>query len=567
MSETTRVCGAIGASGLSAQSRARVARMAEGAGLSAPDAAVDEDGVLVFATSAMVPRPDPTGRAWMFNTAGAPSPTVSSTALNWPQAARDADVAGLVCADEGTVTLHSSISGVQPLYVEFAGETVFFATALNLLLDSAEAALRPDWSGWAHIIGLGAPLGGRTTVEGVRRLGPMAHLSCTAGQRPQLSTHRWEWEQILPEEGLHPGRLTSEVIEALREQVAGIRQGPAQPMLSGGRDSRMLAGLAQQASDEGAGPLTAWTTSSDTGTTLEELTAARIAAELGLQQRIVAGRHDQFGQDFLDYARVTGFQASFHVWLMPVARELARQRGTILDGLGGGVFLGGGFPDDPDLLAQDPSPAQLLQARFSRLSRYLQVGEELLAPGVGRALTERSREDFDAVAAPLAKHPNGATLTAYLTRTLPGISMAPAAVLGGSLPTAVPIMSDAVVSHALRVSPAAKRDGAWYSDLMRTVRPQFAEIPTAADLTTVRQHGRRGASFEAARWYRELIIGSPVAELLGEELHTGGIEVWQQQLGRTRPQHLIRGLALLALWLQEYGADMSHADLSPLRGR
>lgn len=567
----------------------RVRRMARAAGLDPDGGAgtlvVERPGLLLIGSSALLPRPEARGEAWMFSTA-TPDPAVLgaerpggadpvSGAPDWERAARDADVAGVVRADDGTLTLHTGISGVQPVYVESGEEAVHFAAELNLLVETAPRRLTPDWTGWAQIIGIGAPLAGRTTVEGIARLGPMEGMRLAPGGAPRRIRAEWPWEQIAPEPGLDPRTLTGEVLDALREQLSGLRARPAQPMLSGGRDSRLLTGLAQElelGEEHGRpgepgdpGRLTAWTTSSDTGTTLEELTAARIAAGRGLDHRIVTGRHDEFARDFADYARVTGFQASFHVWLMPVARELAQVPGTILDGLGGGVFLGGGFPDDPAVLEADPGPEQLVDARFSRLARYLQVADELLAPGVGSTLAARGREDFAAVAAPLAEHPQGATLTAYLTRTLPGISMAPAAVLGGSRPTAMPIMAHPVVSQALRVEPAAKRDGLWYPDLLRQVGPDLAEIPTAAELTTVRQHVRRGASLEVAAWYRELVLDSPAAALLGEKLRDGDAELWRRQLTRTRAQHLIRGLALLALWLRTYEDRLTETDPTALQ--
>ncbi|OSM42009.1 hypothetical protein [Nesterenkonia sp. PF2B19] len=142
--------------------------------------------------------------------------------------------------------------------------------------------------------------------------------------------------------------------------------------------------------------------------------------------------------------------------------------------------------------------------------------------------------------------------------------MAPAAVLGGSRPTAVPIMAHPVVSQALRLTHASKRDGRWYPDLLRRIRPELAEIPTAADLTTVRQHGRRGASLEAAQWYRGLVMDSPAASLVGEKLRTGDAELWRRQLTRTRAQHLIRGLALLALWLRRHEDRLTETDPAAL---
>lgn len=580
--EPTLVCGVLGAR-LNDAARDRSHRMARAGQLPGPPQVEALGGArvqaLVYGTSALIERAEVTGRAWMFSpaTPSAAGPerddlcatlhtaVQSAPAPTWRTAARDDDVAGLLLDEQdGSALLHSSISGIQPLYVELTDDAVFFSTDLNLLISTAPEALEPDWSAWAQIIGLGAPLAGRTTVKGMSRLGPMQYISIAAGQRPELKTADWEWQNITPEPGLGPHDLSAEIIRALSDQISSLPSSPPQPMLSGGRDSRLLAGLARQHHPDEH--LTAWTTSSDTGTTLEELTAARIAHHLDLDQRIVIGRHDRFTRDFLDYARVTGFQSSFHVWLIPIAAELAGQDGTILDGLGGGVFLGGGFPDDADLLASNPTPQQILDGRFARLSRYLGVADELLAPGCADALTSHSRRDFDVVAEPFAEHPNGSTLTAYLTRTLPGISMAPSAVLGGSRPTAVPIMSHRVVSAALRVPPEAKRDGAWYPDLLATVDPALAEIPTAADLTTHRQHIRRGASWQAAQWYRTVITTSPVAQLLGEKLLNAETEDWQRQLTRTRAQHLIRGLALLALWLREFDGVLTTTDPSPLRG-
>ncbi|GAB3194120.1 asparagine synthase-related protein [Nesterenkonia suensis] len=573
MTETTRVCGMLGSGDPD-----RVRRMARAAGLAcegeAAAAVVVESGAaLIVGSSALRARPDAAGDAWMFSTATPVADVLGGSPRDWESAARDADVAGIVLEDTGAMVLHSSISGVQPVYVEERAGAVYFATQLNLLVDTAEGPLVPDWTGWAQIIGIGAPLAGRTTVQTIRRLAPMEQVRLEPGREPQRHRASWPWEHVTPELGMAPEELTGDVLDALREQLRGAASGgaagadagggPLQPMLSGGRDSRLLAGLACENDDVEA--LTAWTTSSDTGTTLEELTAARIAHRLGIRQRIVPGRHDAFPQDFKDYAEITGHQASFHVWLMPVARELARQPGTVLDGLGGGVFLGGGFPDSPEALEPGTSAQAVLAARFTRLARYVEVADELLAPGVAESLTAAGREDFTTVAEPLVDHPQGATLTAYLTRTLPGISMAPAAVLGGSRPTAVPIMSHQVVSQALRVEHEAKRDGVWYPDLLRRVRPELAQIPTAADLTTVRQHVRRGASLEAAAWYRGLVLDSPAAALLAPKLREGDVEVWRRQLLRTRGQHLIRGLALLALWLERHQDRLTETDPTPLR--
>ncbi|MGO2859782.1 MAG: asparagine synthase-related protein [Brevibacterium sp.] len=366
-----------------------------------------------------------------------------------------------------------------------------------------------------------------------------------------------------PEPGLKPEALTDEVIGRLGDQLRSV-DGPANAMLSGGRDSRLLTAVAMNQRGtigDGVDDITAWTTSSDIGTSMEELVAAKVAARLGVRQHIVAPRNDDFARDVSDYARTVEYMASFHIWLMPVARRLVVSPGTIIDGLGGGVFLGGGFPDDLDLTATSASNAEIVESRFSRLSRYLDAADEILAPGLGDDLRERAWADFAPVAADFADHPNGATLTAYLTRTLPGISLAPSKVLGSAGPVAMPIVSEPVVTTALRVEHSAKLDGCWYPDLLARADSRLTGMATAAELSKRRQHVRRGASREAAEWYRDLILGGPAAGIVSDQMRNADIRHWQGQLAKTKPQHLLRGLAMLTLWLKEFEPRITSPQL------
>lgn len=478
-------------------------------------------------------------------------------------------------SETGEQTLTASDDAVAPVFVDVrapeqhsqsqSSERTVTGTASSLaeLISDEAGPLAPDWDAWAQILALGAPLAGRTPFAGFRRLQPGQ--SAVRHQRAwTVRDEPWSWAEVLPDPQLNIDDLTGPVIEAMRSQISAAGQGPAgqackplQPMLSGGRDSRMLTALAaQQSAPE---QITAWTTSSDTGTSMEELVAARTAGILGVNHRIVPAHHHRFAQDVQDYARTVDYMASFHIWLMPVARELAHQQGTILDGLGGGVFLGGGFPDHPSLAETTPSEDQILDSRFRRLAHYLEAADEVLAPAAAQELEDRARADFDAVARPYAKHPNGTTLTAYLTRTLPGISLAPAKVLSGALPTLTPITTTEVVTQALRLAPEHKHDGAWYPHLLKSADARLTDLPTAADLTGRRQHTRRGASAAAAQWYRDLLLGGPVEPLLAESLRTAEIPHWSALLSKTKPQHLIRGLAMLALWLREYRPQLAEA--------
>lgn len=462
--------------------------------------------------------------------------------------------------------LHPSHSAAQPVYVHQVGGSVYYSSRLRWLAETA-GRLAPDWSAWAEIISLGAPILGRTTFVGIRRLQPGEYIRVSAEGRPELTSTPWAWVDHVPDPKLSVQEATSATLDAIRHEIAPhlsvdtAAEGFVNPMLSGGRDSRLLTALALRDSPTPE-RVTTWTTSSDTGTALEELIAARTAELLGVRQRIVSPWVSSFERDFRDYADYVDYQASFHVWLIPPARELETARGAVLDGIGGGVFLGGGFPDpaDTDTLNEE----QLIDARFYGRAHYLYRGSDVLAAGVTEAVTLRSRSDFDPMAREYVDHPNGHTLTAYLARTLPGISPAPARVLGAKRTAVMPILSDGAVGITLQLPHAKKADGAWYPLLLQAADARLADLPTAADLTKPRRHLRRTASREAARYFSQTLLSSPVRRLLAPSVQTASIKEWQSLLNHGRSLHLIRGLTMMALWIEDFGEVLSEVDFEEL---
>lgn len=210
--------------------------------------------------------------------------------------------------------LAASTSGVEPVFVNTTGDQQQHSGSLHALVESPQQPMAPDWNAWAQILALGSPLAGRTPFSGVHRLQP-GETAEHSGNQWQLSQPQWLWEQVEPQPDVEPEDLSAEVVDTLRERI-GFLEGPLNPMLSGGRDSRLLTALAAQQHQQ----VTAWSTSSDIGTSLEELVAARVADTLGVAHRIVPARHEEFSRDFTDYARTVDYMASFHIWLMPVAR-------------------------------------------------------------------------------------------------------------------------------------------------------------------------------------------------------------------------------------------------------
>lgn len=473
------------------------------------------------------------------------------------------DACSLVFGESGEARLHAGISGAVPIYADLTNTTsaVHFSTHLDPLARTSGTPVRPDWDAWAHILAMGAPLAGRTTFAGIRRLPPWARLTVPPGGRPELAEDGWPWLDI---DGGGDGSL-----DAVRDALAGTvgalaGRGPLTSLLSGGWDSRILTTLAANATD---GEQTAWTTSSDTGMVLEELVAAQVADRLGIRHRVVQPHRSEFAADLDHFARSVDYQTSFHVWLVPLARTLADVEGiegiegiegTVLDGLGGGVFVGGAFPDDDS--TQPP-----VAKRFDRMARYLKGASQILHPRVIEQIRERSRSDFEPLAAPLADHPYGSTFTAYLTRTLPGISLAPFGLVARSAPVATPFLNDHVVRAALAIRPDKHADGSLYAPLLRPLAPELAELPTAADLTPARRaHRRRVSSIEAAEHFRSLLTREPIRRLLAPGFAEAGLSRWQSRLDNTGFQHLIRGLATLALWLERYDGLLDDASTDTL---
>ncbi len=419
------------------------------------------------------------------------------------------------------------------------------AERLETLLEQ-EDPIRPDWDGIAELLAIGAPIDGRTTVRGMRRLRPWE----TLDEGGAVTTERWSWLDL--ESG---GGSVDAVVSALEATVADHASNGFAPLLSGGWDSRILATLAVRASPADR-PVTVRTTSSDTGTVLEELVAAQVAERLGAHHKILMPRRDRFAPDLALFASAVDFQTAFHIWLVPAVEDLDPAGGTVVDGLGGGVVLGGAFAD--------PSGrGSLLDRRFAATSPYLGDAGAVLCPAAVTAVTDRARAGFDALATPLLGHRHGATWTAYLARTLPGISLAPYGLVSAKAPVATPYLDDRVVAAAMAVEDHT--DGRLYPEVMGRLDPVLATLPTAAELTPwPRPHPRRISSAEAAGVIRDLVLAPTVRPLIDDALAGAPLERWMAVLATRGGQHLLRGLAVLALWFDRWADRLGGVDTEGL---
>lgn len=487
---------------------------------------------------------------------------------HWPLSDRGAasssrdqhDVVG-VDLDDGAVQLHGAMSGALPVYVDLHGDRALFSSSLEVLIRARGGALKPDWDGLLEMVTASGPLGGRTTVAGIRRLGPGESLVRTRAGDIRFST-QWSWPEIEP-----GGSSVADLAEALRATVDLVADaGPVTSMLSGGWDSRLLLALAYRKPRRHA--LRAFTTSSDTGTVMEELVAAQVAEHLAVPHQVVMPERAQFAADLADFASAADYQTAFHVWLVPLARAvLASQEDsgeqpvpTTLDGLGGGLFVGSSFADD--------QPGSVAEQRMAGITKYLPGAERVLVPAVARQAAERIRADAEATVQRYLDHPYGHTLTAYLTRTVPGISLAPHALMAGIGPVATPFLSTEVVSAALALAPAAHAGDRLYPVLTGDIDPVLASLATAQEqVPWPRPHPRRVTSIEAVRHLRSLVLREPVRALVAPTLIDAGPAHWRALLSTTGGQHLLRGLAVLSLWCETHQDLTAGLDLREVGGQ
>src|SRR5690625_3001272 len=245
-------------------------------------------------------------------------------------------------------------------------------------LPSASPVLQADTAAISQMIAGSGPLSGRTLFKEVKRLQPGQELvKGPGGTYLQTSDN---WFNTEPKTSEIDGLL--EAIEGAVLQLDATL--PVVSLLSGGWDSRLL--LAMILHSKKFTNIRALTTSSDTGTIMEELIATRVAHELGVEHELVFPSVSEFGNDLGFFAESVDYLTSFHVWLVPIVRALGaltqesasgrldvarvKEIPQVVDGLGGGLFVGGAFPDH-----ETPS---LSEWRLGQATRYLSGAQGLL---------------------------------------------------------------------------------------------------------------------------------------------------------------------------------------------
>jgi asparagine synthetase B (glutamine-hydrolysing) len=321
------VCGALGH-----PSRGALRRLRKALGRRSKRV-LDEDGIVLFLDR------DPLrwtgdhtrGVAW-----AEALPVPSARPRTWQEAASAWGASGIVF-DGGRWRLHTSVSGLAPLYYLTGGGATYFSSRIDALVAAADEPLGIDWDGWAGIFAVGYPLGERTPFVEIRRLEPAACVEHSPGGAA-VRSHGWPWAQVDPaiaDREVGAGAIA----EALREQFTWLPPGePIHSLLSGGWDSRLLLALAHERGDR---PIRAWTVNNDVGHYEEERIAKIVTTELGIDHEIVPPRVGNFWEDWTETAALQDFQVPTRIRVLRLARLLRQQRGIALEGIAGDIFIKG----------------------------------------------------------------------------------------------------------------------------------------------------------------------------------------------------------------------------------
>jgi hypothetical protein len=462
---------------------------------------------------------------------------------SWKQAAQRLACCGLVVEGRDRY-VHSSVSGVAPIYYMEDGEATYFASRIDPLVQSAPAGRRLtiDWEAWAGIFVMTAPLGNTTPFREIRRLPPFSTLKHRPGAGPRQRSVAWPWAEIDLDRKAGGGEA---LIDGLRETIAEIPAGPLVCPLSGGWDSRLLLTLSTQRRDL---ELSAWTLKSTHRGSDETPYAKKVAKRLKVPITQIP-RGKSFWGDHEKVALRCDYQTTHHGWFMPLARRLREGSHSMLDGLAGGIFVKGHFVTGTML------ELRTRRERLALLWDYLSNADslsEVLSERTSNALVKLALRSFQREARALSDSPAQLSLTAYRTRTLRGISLAPTSILGAEATVLTPFTDDRVARAALGIAPERKLDGGLYREVLTAVNPAVGALPSTNDAaeTPEQPTGNREIKRGALQGFGERLESSPLRGEVDPAVMKG--KRLRKTLDSSKSAHVIRALALMAMWQERY---------------
>ena len=483
-------------------------------------------------------------------------PELEADVRSWKEAAQQLACCGLVL-DGDSRYVHTSVAGVAPLYYMEDGDATYFASRIDPLVRSCapERMLTIDWEAWAGIFLMTAPLGDSTPFQEVRRLPPFSTLRHRPGNGPRRLSPAWPWADV----ALDDTQRGEALLEGLRGAIAEVPAGRVVCPLSGGWDSRLLLLLASERADV---RLSAWTLKSSHRGSDESPYAQAVAKALELPlTKLARGR--SFWGDHEKVALRCDYQTTHHGWFMPMARRLHEGSHTLLDGLAGGIFVKGHFVTD-EMLGK-----RTRRERLALLWEYLSNSgstADVLSERVSRLLTKLALRAWQREARALASSPAQLSLTAYRTRTLRGISLAPTSILGAEAEVITPFTDDRVARASLAIPPARKVDGALYREILAEINPKVGALPSTNDAAERPDQptGNREIKKGALEGFGERLRSTPLRDEVNPAV-LDSTERLKEILDTSKSAHLIRALSLMSMWEERYRdrlAEIRPAEIS-----
>jgi len=463
----------------------------------------------------------------------------------WQDKSEETGAAGLFREDKRWVLFTDAI-GLNSIYLRELDGSLFFSTRMAPLI-ALPGHLSVDWSAWSSIFVLGAPLGETTPFLEIRRLEGASGLALETDIHNRLSyTPSWLAGDAVEAD---PEALGEAVHSALPPRsVLSRTPGIA---LSGGWDSRLLAGLAVRTYE---GRQRAWTTATDDGIDVDASFAADVAHTLGLRHT-VTDQPDSGWPDLATETRVRGqFETWLHPWLTPLFRQMRQAELSVLDGLAGDVLIKGLFVTEKLLDAPRAQQPGRLFRRLGYQPHRRFVGRIRDAPA--EAIVETSRQAFHHIARRYNDQVNQLGMTILHTRTARAVGVAPTCLLGPEVKTWFPFLHPDVLRLSLSIPPESKTAGALYREVLRRSVPRIADLPSTNDpVPKPSPRGRRlQASSEATAWMIDSVLKSPaLVDMLSPET----VALLQEGDAQSQPydaqmERLLMAGSLFAQWERLY---------------
>lgn len=472
----------------------------------------------------------------------------------WEDAARAGSACGLV-AEGGRAFVHSSVTGIAPVYWMESGGAVYFASSVDALA-STSGSLTPDWEAWASIFTISYPLGDRTPFREIRLLPPFSTLEEAHG-RARVTEARWPWSEVEPALDVKAG--AAGVLDALRASVARLPEGPLACHLSGGLDSRLALALAAEDRRE----VSAMSVNPDNGHDGEESTAAMIAASLDVPHQLATGDAESFWTDLSRRTLQVDFQFPRTPWRLPMVPALQRLGAVSVDGFG---FDALATPGDRVFSPEATDPAggdgtvgvvwDVLAAPYGRRRAWRLRGE------LGETLLASTRRQFLAESERFRGHPSRAVLTFFRTRQVRGISMTPYVVLGSEVPISTPLVDDDVARAALSISYETKRGGRLYDELFAAINPELIRLPSTRRGTAPPPSpaSRRSRTTGTADAYYASVTNGPLAPWVRR--HALRRLTWHERGKPPKPDRGAIPVIAFHQWCERYATQLGEVDVA-----